>query len=400
VERALLAKSTIRVIVDLLIKGKILPNPPYQRQLVWTDNERRFLLDSIARDYDIGKFYLREVKGQAYEYEVIDGQQRLQTLQKLIKGELTFPETSGHELAGKKLEELSSDKQIEIGSYVLDILIIKNADDFTVRDMFRRLQLGKRLTTGERMKAYYGKLHDFVEKQVLQDKLFSGLLGFKNTRDIYFEVASQMLLLSIQGQPFKIRYDTLLKMYDDFKDKLDEPKITQFQKDLSFYRKVLEECEGKCHPDKANSLGLFLFSFNLKRGYYVLPTQVANFIKSFEEARYSATPNDEELNQYHTYLLQGTASKKSLQYRFDLLTKRFLTENPSLQPLDDKRLLRADQRMAVYYRDKGKCTVCGKDLPDNDFQIHHNQAWSNGGPTTVQNSSTVCTSCHKTLKSQ
>ena len=163
-ERALLPKATIRAIVDLLMKGKILTNPPYQRQLVWTDNERRFLLDSIARDYDIGKFYFREVKDRAYEYEVIDGQQRLETLKKFMKGELTFPEKSGAELARKKLEELPSDKQIDLGSYVLDVLIVKNADDFTVRDMFRRLQLGKRLTTGERLKAYYGKLHDFVER--------------------------------------------------------------------------------------------------------------------------------------------------------------------------------------------------------------------------------------------
>ena len=76
-------QCTIYAIVDLIDQGKIFLRPPFQRGRAWQPRDRQLLIDSIAKDYDIGKFFLSEVKGQPYDYDTIDGQQRLETLVQL-----------------------------------------------------------------------------------------------------------------------------------------------------------------------------------------------------------------------------------------------------------------------------------------------------------------------------
>ncbi len=402
-------QCTIYAIVDLLDQEKIKLNPPYQRQLVWSPKDKQLLLDSIAKDFDIGKLFLREVSGQSYEYEVIDGQQRLDTLRSFKHGEITFPAETGGELAGKKLEELIGKLQIELGGYRLDIVVVKNADERQVREMFRRLQLGKRLTNGERLKAAYGKLHDFIEQEVLKHKLFETrevgkrkrgvLLGFANNRDVYFEVASQFVRLSFEQDACDIEYGNLEEMYYQCKDAVDELKKKEVRKNLDLFQSVLEQDGGTFHPDKANSVSLYLFASGLRRAYAVKPLEIIEFIKDFETERHVISLTDSEFVEYNKRLAGGSGKKRSVKFRLETLMKRFLAKNPETRLLDDDRVLRGEQRLAVYWRDKGMCRACSTPVSDKDFEIHHTEAWHKGGPTTVENSLTLCKLCHHKVTS-
>lgn len=62
-----------------LIK-QIDPNPTYQRSSVWKTPQKQLLIDSILRDFDIPKFYLRVNNSSKFKYEIIDGQQRIRAL--------------------------------------------------------------------------------------------------------------------------------------------------------------------------------------------------------------------------------------------------------------------------------------------------------------------------------
>jgi hypothetical protein len=58
-------------------------NPDYQRGLVWSDEDREKLLDSLFRGLDIGRFVLRSLpykEGFTFGDEIVDGKQRLSTL--------------------------------------------------------------------------------------------------------------------------------------------------------------------------------------------------------------------------------------------------------------------------------------------------------------------------------
>lgn len=73
---------------------------PYQRDLVWTLQEKQLLIESIYNDIDIGKFVIRT---RPFEYfygknkgskDIVDGKQRLHTLYEFVNDE--FPDINGN----------------------------------------------------------------------------------------------------------------------------------------------------------------------------------------------------------------------------------------------------------------------------------------------------------------
>lgn len=54
--------------------------PVYQRDYVWTDEDQERLLDSIFMGADIGRFVLKYLENDDFDYEIIDGKQRFLTL--------------------------------------------------------------------------------------------------------------------------------------------------------------------------------------------------------------------------------------------------------------------------------------------------------------------------------
>jgi len=66
-------------------------NPPYQRELVWDENDKMALIDSIFNNIDIGKFTLVH-RGFSVEvmYEIVDGKQRLSALTEFFEGRFAY----------------------------------------------------------------------------------------------------------------------------------------------------------------------------------------------------------------------------------------------------------------------------------------------------------------------
>src|SRR6267143_6705261 len=60
----------------------------YQREKIWSRNNQEELLDSIIKNIDIPKIYLARVTDdENFEYECIDGKQRMTTLLSFFKPE-------------------------------------------------------------------------------------------------------------------------------------------------------------------------------------------------------------------------------------------------------------------------------------------------------------------------
>ncbi len=85
---------TVRDLVDLRKAEFMVPNPEYQRGEVWTLDQKKRLIDSVLRDYQLPIIYLHEltktVAGKTQDrLEVIDGQQRTNALREFVEG--AFP---------------------------------------------------------------------------------------------------------------------------------------------------------------------------------------------------------------------------------------------------------------------------------------------------------------------
>ena len=70
-------------------------NAEYQRDYVWTIEDKLYLIDSVMNNIDIGKFIFvkldyEEFERTGYELEILDGKQRLSTLCEFYEGRFKY----------------------------------------------------------------------------------------------------------------------------------------------------------------------------------------------------------------------------------------------------------------------------------------------------------------------
>ena len=213
--------------------------PPYQRKNVWSVKKQQALLDSLFRRYYIPRLVPREVRLSEDHVirEVVDGQQRIVTVQRFFAGELKLPETLKDldpALPGKRYSELPdkirrfADKELK---YEADL--IKNIDNPKSPDhqriateIFWRLQQGESLNFMEVAHARLSSLlRNFIVKYA--DEIgfdyqryvpidhnpskhpFFRIIDRKNDRMQHLALLGRLLLIEQADGPTDIRDATL-----------------------------------------------------------------------------------------------------------------------------------------------------------------------------------------------
>src|SRR3989344_6449850 len=177
------------------------PKPEYQRGPVWSNKQKQLLIDTILRDLDIPKFYLRAVSSGQYEWEVVDGQQRLRAIWEFRRSEYKVSkdaEPVGEtKIANLAYADLPEDLKDKFDSYALDLVILEDATLEEVEEMFVRLQNGSTLKAAEKRNALPGNMKLFIRDLAKHD--FFNNCGFKNRRFDFDQVAAQCMLLELNG---------------------------------------------------------------------------------------------------------------------------------------------------------------------------------------------------------
>src|SRR5437867_12775672 len=75
---------TVRKFVDDYLY-RIDLDADYQREKIWSRKNQEELLDSMIQDIDIPKLYLAKVDNESFDFECIDGKQRMSTLLAFFK---------------------------------------------------------------------------------------------------------------------------------------------------------------------------------------------------------------------------------------------------------------------------------------------------------------------------
>lgn len=139
--------------------GQILINPVYQRKLVWKKQHKFDFIDTILRNYPFPEIYLATGSLDQEKLilidEIVDGQQRLTTIQNYINEVDVF---SFPKIPIKRFSELS---QIEKGSflnYEVSIRYLKNVTEDQIKDIFQRInKTDYALNAAERLNAQWGE---------------------------------------------------------------------------------------------------------------------------------------------------------------------------------------------------------------------------------------------------
>jgi len=206
----------IRQINTMINKGSILFTHPLQRPTgQWSDAEKSLLVDSLLTLYCPDVFAIKEKTENGNTYSIIDGLQRLSTINDLLNDKLTMTESEDfcleatgdevYNISGKKFSEFPKEVQDEIMTYTLGLKVfeIEEGDDEEeiIEEIFYRLNNGKPMSNEHKtlVKASH-KVQRFVHRITTEHKLFNGIAKYTEKAikksDIQMTILQSILLIS------------------------------------------------------------------------------------------------------------------------------------------------------------------------------------------------------------
>jgi hypothetical protein len=199
------------------LKKKINPQPQYQRGAVWNPNKEKLLIDSILRDYDMPKIYLRRTLGGFYDYEVADGQQRLNAIWKFAKNKFCTDKLyiDNVDLSNSDYTDLPKKFKDIFDNYEIDISIIENASEDDIRSLFSRLQMGVQLNQAELRNAINSKLGNSIHAIALTHKFFINS-RINEKRFNRQDFITHLLLLIINDKFVDLKAPNLREFYKQY----------------------------------------------------------------------------------------------------------------------------------------------------------------------------------------
>ncbi len=141
-------------VVRRIEKGRFVLDPDFQRGFVWDREKQSRLIESILLRIPLPVFYVAEDKqGRLI---VVDGRQRLTTLQRFLTNELSLHLEDREEIHGKKFNDLDIRLQNRVEDCQLHFYIIDRTVPERARlDIFERVNGGEKLTRQQMRNAIY-----------------------------------------------------------------------------------------------------------------------------------------------------------------------------------------------------------------------------------------------------
>lgn len=420
--------------------------PPYQRKSVWSARKQQDLLDSLFRRYYIPRIVLREVRldDERTVREVIDGQQRINTVQDFYQDQLRLPDSVADlnpDLPGKYYSELSSDVRRFVDRLKYDADIVKNIDDpndpehqGVATTIFWRLQQGESLSYMETAHSKLSSLaRNFVVKYADDQRFdyqtyepiqgnpdkhpFFKLLRRKNNRMQHLALLVRFLIIEREDGIVDINNSDVVSHIEDTQvyhgignfSLEHEPYAKSVLHNLNrFYNTFKDDPaiqEGDSLPELSTEyfiISVYLLLRHLTC-YYVFDTVEQRLFRKFMYAYHDRwnrrRQNDTDILLFVSNRQQSAAET---QTRDRLIRQAFFEfvreQGHDMLTKDQRRAFNEAERIAVYRRDEGLCQQClaeGKpeqeaQVPWSEYEADHVIPHSQGGLTTIDNAQVLC----------
>ena len=421
--------------------------PPYQRKNVWSPRKKQNLLDSLFRRYYIPKIVIREVRlGENKTVnEIIDGQQRIITVQEFLQDSLRLPKSLANinpELPGKLYSELSAemrrfvDKELK---YKADI--VKNIEDpknplhqKIATEIFWRLQQGESLNFMEIAHARLDSLtrnfivkysddisFDFDKYKPVDDNQykhpFFRIIDRDNNRMQHLMLMARFILLEQANGPSELKDSEVVNLIEgeaaedgigneSFENENVAKKVLSNIKTLYDVFKddpMLKE-GGSIRELKREYiiLSLYLLIRHLSQ-YYVFDKAERDLFKDFFIKFHERWQNpDDEDRDVLSFSEHRQQDQKNVEARHIIIRQLFFQyakeEGKELLLKDEKRAFNEAERIIIYRRDKGLCQMClseGKNEKEAavgwpEYEADHIIPHSKGGSTDIFNGQVLC----------
>jgi len=166
-------------------KKKIVIQPDFQRNLVWTPIQKSRFIESIILNFPLPPIYLNETKET--KYVVIDGLQRSTTLRQFFNNEFSLLGIEAlPKYNGLKFKELPEILQSKFENKKLTVFVLKPSTPMVViYDLFNRINTGGTQLNRQEVRncIFIGKSTDML-KELSEKKYFKEAIsyGVKDTR--------------------------------------------------------------------------------------------------------------------------------------------------------------------------------------------------------------------------
>lgn len=200
---------TISDLIQWQRKGELALSPKYQRNSVWNENAKSYLIDTIVRGLPIPPIFMRQtidVPTMTTFREIIDGQQRVRTIISFVI-EQAFPikKTHNRELGGFFFRDLNEEQQKNLLGYEISAEVVTEQEDSVIYDMFARLNSNNVVLNKQEIRnaLYWGDFKVLVYRLSKKCRDFFGKETFFNDKDFSrmkdSELVNSMIILILDG---------------------------------------------------------------------------------------------------------------------------------------------------------------------------------------------------------
>ncbi len=389
---------SVSAVLSWLEHGTINLNPDYQRGSVWKNEQKVYLIDTLIRGYDIPKLYMLKQKDDTYD--VVDGQQRLRTLDEFVKGKFALS-TSGYEgdFAGKKFAQLPPKVKNSINEFELHIVELTGDrwTDDVIRDIFQRLQKGTPLNPAEKRRALTGGVATVVA-ELAESRFFSECSQISDSRYGYEDAAAKILHLVFEGEAQGLKAAAIAKTYKNNKDLTPGDKRVQAIKRAMNY--LAKSMPGIPYFKKYSALSVTTAMVELMEKYSFKDREkdVGTLLAQIDEKRQKNDKLNTQHADYEEDLAKLTAAARSdrvdhLKWRKKFYINKLLSLN--LKPIDPERRFDKSVLSILLTKQGGKCANCSCKITAKNSEVDHIEAHSKGGETDIDNAQLLCVKCNR-----
>ncbi|MBI4996329.1 MAG: DUF262 domain-containing protein [Rhodocyclales bacterium] len=189
--------------------------PEWQRGEVWADDRKQQLIDTILRGWKLPKFYF--LKHSDDQFEVVDGQQRLNSIYEFFGNELAISAESTNAFGGPYYKDLKARFSDAFDDFEIEYDEIEDASEEDIKQFFQRLQQGLPLSSSEKLNSVHSKLRDFC-RSLTRHSFFSTAISVADTRLAHFDIATKVAAIEVEGIDVSLRFDDLKAVFESQKN--------------------------------------------------------------------------------------------------------------------------------------------------------------------------------------
>lgn len=196
--------------------------PSFQRNLVWTDKQKSFLIDSILNGFPVPELYMQDViqEDGSKKYVIVDGQQRITACLEFIYNEFTLNGNDSPSFSDMSFDDLTPDDKKKIFSYSFVVRLLPEVSDLEIREIFSRLNRNNVVLNQQELRqaTYWGQFINTMNEIASNDIWRE--LGIFSSNDVKrmldIEFISELAIAVIHGvQNKKLTLDKYYELYED-----------------------------------------------------------------------------------------------------------------------------------------------------------------------------------------